>query len=140
MMKVISKEWLKASRDDMLIIEQIINIEHLTHMVAFHAQQAIEKSLKALIEEYEIDIPKIHKLIRLKKILSDKLTIENDELLANLDELYIDSRYPGDMGLLPNGKPTLADAQEFYDFAKEIFSKVCNILEIDKEDIINAKS
>lgn len=139
-MKVISKEWLKASRDDMLIIEQIINIEHLTHMVAFHAQQAIEKSLKALIEEYEIDIHKIHKLIRLKKILSDKLTIENDELLANLDELYIDSRYPGDMGLLPNGKPTLADAQEFYDFAKEIFSKVCNILEIDKEDIINAKS
>jgi len=66
-MKMISKEWLKASNDDILIIEQIINIEHLTHMVAFHSQQAIEKSLKALIEEYEIDIPKIHKLIRLKK-------------------------------------------------------------------------
>ena len=82
-MKVISKEWLKASRDDMLIIEQIINIEHLTHMVAFHAQQAIEKSLKALIEEYEIDIPKIHKLIRLKKILSDKYLLKNNFLNHN---------------------------------------------------------
>ncbi len=76
-MRAFTKEWLKASNDDMLIIEQIINIEHLTHMVAFHSQQAIEKSFKALIEEYEIDIPKIHKLMRLKKILSDKLAIEN---------------------------------------------------------------
>ena len=135
-MKAITKEWLKASRDDILIIEQIINIEHLTHMVAFHAQQAVEKTLKALIEEYEIDIPKIHKLIRLKKILSDKLTIENDLLLEKLDELYIDSRYPGDMGLLPNGKPTLEDAKEFYDFAQSIFEKVCDILEIDKSEIV----
>jgi HEPN domain-containing protein len=138
-MKAISKEWLKASIDDMLIIEQIINIEHLTHMVAFHSQQAIEKSLKALIEEHEIDIPKIHKLIRLKKILSDKITIGNDELLANLDELYIDSRYPGDMGLLPNGKPTLEEAKEFYTFAQNIFDKVCNQLNINKEEIANAK-
>ncbi len=135
-MKIISKEWLKASNDDMLIIEQIINIEHLTHMVAFHSQQAIEKSLKALIEEYEIDIPKIHKLVRLKKILSDKLTIENDELLENLDELYIDSRYPGDMGLLPNGKPTPEEAKEFYEFAQNIFDKVCDILVIDKREIV----
>lgn len=135
-MKMISKEWLKASNDDILIIEQIISIEHLTHMVAFHSQQAIEKSLKALIEEYEIDIPKIHKLVKLKKILSDKLTIENDELLETLDELYIDSRYPGDMGLLPNGKPTLEEAKEFYEFALSIFDKVCNILEIEKSELI----
>ncbi|KIM13295.1 MAG: HEPN domain-containing protein [Sulfurovum sp. FS08-3] len=138
-MKMISKEWLKASNDDMLIIEQIINIEHLTHMVAFHSQQAIEKSLKALIEEYEIDIPKIHKLIRLKKILSDKLTIENDELLETLDELYIDSRYPSNMGLLPNGKPTLEEAKEFYEFAQNIFDKVCNQLNITKSEITDEK-
>ena len=30
---------------------------------------------------------------------------------------YIDSRYPGDMGLLPYGKPTLEDAKEFHEFA-----------------------
>ena len=41
-----------------------------------------------------------------------------------LDDLYIDSRYPGDLGLLPNGKPTLTDAEEFYEFAKDVYNKV----------------
>ena len=54
-----------------------------------------------------------------------------DELIQLLDQLYIDSRYPGDMGLLPYGKPTLEDAKEFYDFAQEIFDKVCGILDVD---------
>jgi len=39
------------------------------------------------------------------------------------------------MGLLPHGKPTLEDAQEFYDFAVDIFNQVCNILNIDPEEV-----
>jgi HEPN domain-containing protein len=134
-MKAFTKEWLKASIDDLMIIEQIITIEHLTHMVAFHAQQAIEKTLKALIEEYEIDIPKIHKLVKLTKILEHKIKIEEIELLQKLDELYIDSRYPGNMGLLPYGKPTLEDSKEFYGFAINVFDKVCEILGIDNDEL-----
>ena len=134
-MRSFTKEWIKASIDDLMTMEQILNNEHLTHIVAFHAQQSIEKVLKALIEEYEIDIPKIHKLIKLNKILEDKITIDNLELLEKLDELYIESRYPGDMGLLPNGKPTIENAIEFYKFAQVIFDKVCDILNIDKNEI-----
>ena len=130
-MSALTKEWIKAANDDILIIEQIISIEHLTHMVAFHSQQAIEKVLKSLIEEFEIDIPKIHKLTKLNKILENKISIDNKEILVRLDELYIDSRYPGEMGLLPNGKPTVDDAKEFYNFALETFKKVCKILDID---------
>jgi len=58
---------------------------------------------------------------------------EKDELLQLLDELYIDSRYPGDMGLLPYGKPTLEDAKEFYEFAQSVFDKVCEILAVDRD-------
>jgi len=39
-----------------------------------------------------------------------------------------DSRYPGEMGLLPYGKPTLKDAKEFFDFANMIYDKIINIL------------
>jgi len=46
-----------------------------------------------------------------------------------LGDLYIDSRYPGDLGLLPNGKPTLADVKEYYEFAKDICDKVKRIIE-----------
>lgn len=45
-------------------------------------------------------------------------------ILKKLDELYIDARYPGDLGLLPNGKPSLEDASEFYEFAKMVHEKV----------------
>lgn len=50
-------------------------------------------------------------------------------MLDKLNKLYIDSRYPSDLGLLPYGKPTLADAKMFYQFAKEIFDKVKAFLE-----------
>lgn len=44
-MKKISEEWLKAAKDDLRVADKIIADEVLTHMVAFHSQQCIEKSL-----------------------------------------------------------------------------------------------
>ena len=46
----------------------------------------------------------------------------------------IDSRYPGDMGLLPEGKPTLVDANEFYTFAKNVFNETCKLLDINMDE------
>ncbi len=70
-------------------------------------------------------------LVDIKIDLNDNLI----NLIHLLDELYIDSRYPNDFGLLPYGKPTLEDAKEFYEFALTVFDKVCNILDIDKEEL-----
>ena len=53
------------------------------------------------------------------------------------DLLYIESRYPGDMGLLPNGKPTLANAKEFYNEAENIFNQVCSVFKITIEKLKN---
>ena len=66
-MKKLTEEWLKAAEDDLRVIERIRQDEHLTHMVAFHAQQAVEKSLKAAIEEYELGSVRVHSLERLLK-------------------------------------------------------------------------
>ena len=119
-----TQEWLKAAYSD----------SFLTHVVAFHSQQAIEKSFKAIFEESSMAIPKVHKL----ETLINKIDIElnyNFEILATLDLLYIESRYPGDMGLLPNGKPTLTDAKDFYNFAKDIFNQVCTILGVTIKEL-----
>ena len=56
----ISKEWLKASLDDLKVILKIIDMEDLSHMIAFHSQQSIEKSFKALIEYQNKKVPKQH--------------------------------------------------------------------------------
>ena len=128
-------EWLKASLLDLKNIEKIIDDEFLTPVIAFHSQQAIEKSIKALLEYSNKEIPKIHKIQTLVDIA--ELNLKNHEdTIQLLDELYINSRYPGDMGLLPYGNPTLSDAKEFYDFALNIFNKVCKILNIDKNEVI----
>ena len=128
-------EWLKAAKSDLDNMSYILKVENLTHIIAFHAQQAVEKSLKAYIESQNNKVPKIHKiqtLIDMTKLDFDKY----DDLIQLLDSLYIESRYPGDMGLLPHGKPTLEDAKEFYDFALEVFDKVCDMLDISKEELL----
>ena len=48
----------------------------------------------------------------------------NEELLSAFDDLYIDSRYPGNFGLMPYGKPTLEDAEEFYELARDIYEYI----------------
>ena len=46
-----AKEWLKSAKLDLENIHYIIEVEHLTSVVAFHTQQTIEKSLKAYLEK-----------------------------------------------------------------------------------------
>ncbi len=45
---ILAKEWLRSSYVDLESIKYIIEVEHLTPVAAFHSQQSIEKSLKAL--------------------------------------------------------------------------------------------
>ena len=128
-MKATTSAWLAAARDDLLLIEQIYQNEELTHLVAFHAQQAIEKTFKAVLEEFEASVPRIHSLETLLPKIQPKFEFSaNFDLLEDLDKLYIDARYPGDLGLLPYGKPTLADAVSFQKVADDIYKSIENRL------------
>ena len=99
-------------------------------MVAFHSQQCIEKSLKAVIEEYEIGSVRIHNLERLFEIIRSHVNIDAEpDVVEMLDKLYIDARYPGDLGLLPNGKPTLEYAGRFHAFARSVHDTIKKELE-----------
>jgi len=129
-MKEISREWLKKAKDDLDVIEEIKNKKHLTNMVAFHAQQAIEKSLKAIIDEFDLGFVKIHQIERLLEIVKEHVEAKIDhEIVQILDSLYVESRYPVDIGLLPDGKPTKEDADKFIEFAILIYRSVKKKLE-----------
>ena len=49
-------------------------------------------------------------------------------LLKTLDSLYIEARYPGELGLLPSGRPSLADAGKFYNYTKSVYQGVRTLL------------
>ena len=129
-MKKITNDWLLSAESDLAIIDRIIDQPNLTHQVAFHAQQVVEKSFKAIIEEFEIGFIKTHSLNALYSKVEDKIEMVIDsDLISLLDQLYIDSRYPGEMGLLPDGKPSRQQAVEFYEFAISILKSVRSALE-----------
>ena len=129
-MKVSTRQWLDFAKADLLNCERILDDDFLTTIVAFHSQQAVEKCFKALIEEKNLTIPRIHSLIRLHSVIESFLDrpINTHELLA-FDSVYINSRYPTDIGLIPTGKPTLQDAKEFYESAKQIFDEISKLID-----------
>ena len=113
-----AKAWMDSARDDLGVVEEIIDREDLTHMAAFHCQQAIEKSFKAVLEEYGQTVPRIHDLITLlNKVEKYVRLMVKVDLLNQLNELYMDARYPSDFGLLPGGQPPQDLAREMYCFA-----------------------
>jgi HEPN domain-containing protein len=120
-MKQLTREWLDAAEDDLFAIEHLINYPFLTNIVAFHAQQAIEKTIKSIIEEFGLSLLKSHNLQTLLFKIEQIIPFSIDELIiSELDRLYIDSRYPGDLGLMPNGKPSAEEAEAYYQEALKI--------------------
>jgi HEPN domain-containing protein len=128
-MKAVTADWLRSARADIETMGAILGNPNLTAVVAFHAQQCVEKCLKALLEEFDIEMGKTHNLLSLKAAVERKCLINLDEdILSLLNSLYISSRYPGELGLLPTGAPDPNDAEVFANFAEEAMQKVETIL------------
>jgi len=132
-MKKQAKEWMKFAKSDLQATMAIITEENLSTVAAFHTQQCIEKSLKALLELNNKKIPRTHDLIKLlKKIEEEKINIDmkiSEEVLDQINQVYIDTRYPADFGLLPEGKPSISKVKEFLNEAENIFNKTEKIIE-----------
>ncbi len=132
-MKKQAEAWLRSAQDDLLTIREIIGNHQLTNIVAYHAQQAIEKCLKAIIEALEEEVPRIHNLITLKGIIDQHVSIDVEiDIFDQINELYVDLRYPTDLGYLPDGKPSIEEAIEFRQSAEDIYEQVKT--ELEKED------
>jgi len=121
-MKKQVEDWVLLADKDLQAAEIIINDEYpLTNIVAFHCQQAIEKYLKAFIIEKDGPLMRTHDLIKLNAIINEikNLSIDEKKLIV-INEVYMDSRYPGDLGLMPDGMPTNEQAKGFIEYVNEI--------------------
>ena len=132
MIKKLPELWLQYATDDLRSAEALMKAE-IFNMVCFHSQQVVEKLFKAVIAFYKQPIPRIHNLSRLCKMSEDlhkaKLGI-NDERLLFLNDIYIDSRYPTDFGILPDGLPNENDAAMALKYAKAIYEIIQPIIKI----------
>jgi HEPN domain-containing protein len=124
-MKKLVDDWVLLAKKDIKNALLIIEEADLTNIVAFHCQQAIEKYFKAYILENDKPLLKIHDLPKLYGIIKEIKDLEVDEdLLSIINETYLEDRYPGELGLLPNGMPSMEQAKNFLEFAKAVEEKI----------------
>lgn len=113
-----TKGWLKLANEDLQSAKCLFE-NGLFRMVCFHSQQAVEKVLKSILAEGEVEIPWIHNILDLNnsaKRLGYATSLTDEEAIF-LSTVYR-WRYPPDLGLLPSGEPTEMDAQKALNIAQ----------------------
>lgn len=129
-MRASTRQWLEFAQTDLRSCENNLHDEFVTNIVAFHAQQAVEKAFKALIEEAGIRMPRIHSLSRLYALSEAHVISPIDETeLEMLDNVYTSSRYPGEIGILSTGKPSMEESKELFYIAQRIFDVILKSIE-----------
>ena len=129
-MKETTQQWLNLVETDLRTCEKLLDDDFLTNIVAFHSQQVIEKCFKAIIEEQGLQLPRIHTLARLFGSIQNIIVFSVDNvMLQKMDTVYTTSRYPSDLGLVPDGKPSKQLAVQLYEFAKYIYESTLKTIE-----------
>lgn len=132
-MKEITRGWIEYAERDFKLAKELLKDEYYSNLSVYHSQQAIEKIIKAALEEVKIRFPKIHNVQALFSLLpteyKSKIVIEEPELEL-VDDIFIESKYPSDLGLLPTGLPSKDDAQQIFVIAEKIYHPLLKLLEI----------
>lgn len=110
--------WLTHAKSDLKlakIVREKEDVEILDEQICFHAQQAAEKALKAVLLFHEISFPFIHDLATMIRLLKDNNISVPEELMdvITLTPYAIETRYPG-----YSGKITTKDVDDAIDIAK----------------------
>ena len=99
-MNELTTEWVAKAEGDYATAERELRARRHPNYdaVCFHAQQTVEKYLKAFLQEQSASFPKTHSLIELLEIaLSIDKSLElQRELLVQLERYAVRYRYPGE--------------------------------------------
>jgi HEPN domain-containing protein len=114
-------EWLRFAQDDLGAARLLLTDTRLpARMACFHAQQAAEKALKALLVHGRVQFRKTHDLAVLVALLTEteqSALVEID--VQRLQQWAVDVRYPADLPDI-----TVMDAFEIVVIADNIVSVV----------------
>ncbi len=115
-----AEAWIKIAGEELQSAEYLAE-KKLFRMVCYHSQQSVEKILKSLLVEHDIDIPRTHNVFDLNNA-ARKLGYEtklDDEDAVFLNSIY-HARYPADLGLVPSGEPAAKDAEKALQIARRM--------------------
>lgn len=121
------QQWIFRAREDIAVIQDLAKsgIEYYTSTICFHAQQAVEKYLKAFLILHDIDFPKTHDVdfLLLKCQEIDPVSFQFD--FKSLTEYGVSVRYPDDFNI-----PSIDETKEYIEIAldvKEVAEKLITL-------------
>jgi HEPN domain-containing protein len=123
--KSLVDEWLKRAHSNLEKakvgrISDAILFEDL----CFDCQQAVEKSLKALLVYLDIEFEKIHSITRLlNRVEVARVNVPNEiKKAVELSVYAVDTRYPGDYDPVTESeyREALGTAEKFVNWVEEI--------------------
>ena len=123
---VVVREWVHKAENDIRNAANTLKMRDdcPTDTVCFHAQQCVEKYVKALLVWKGIPFPKTHNLSLLMTLLPAKITVLLSEVEQELLTDYaIVTRYPGD-----TEEPTLSEARKAVRLARRVRKNIRAIL------------
>lgn len=111
-MRKATAAWMREVEDE-LATATLLAANGLLRGGCLHAQQAVEKAMKALLIERAAAVPHTHDLIDLRRRVMDagwQMPLETEAAV------WLNSvcrgRYPTEDGLLPHGEPSADDARQ----------------------------
>jgi HEPN domain-containing protein len=116
-------EWISKAEGDFLTAEREARVRKSPtyDSVCFHAQQCIEKYLKARLIEAGIYFPRIHDLGQLLNLITPVEPLwESFRLAFNRVSYYaVDFRYPGELSTKEDAQEALKICREFRKLARQ---------------------
>lgn len=122
-----TKEWVELAENDFAAAEQLFTHSKrpVYEIVCYHCQQCIEKYLKALLVENDLEVERTHRLLHLLEQLSERYP----ELVLHREGLYVltnyatDTRYPGEIPVSRNrASDAIQVTKDLRDFLQRILS------------------
>ncbi len=106
-----AERWLTFAREDLRVAELVLE-EGIFNQVCFHAQQCVEKALKAALASRGQVPPRVHSITDLLSFVQVEYLAKLSDDLVLLDDFYIPTRYPDALpGTLPDGLPGRTEAE-----------------------------
>lgn len=115
---------LQKAANDLVAAQATLSTEQALDTVCFHAQQAVEKSLKAILALHDIEYPWWHdlsELFELVRPLASEL-IPFEEQMFRMTPYAVEARYGEEF------EPSLDEASEALEVAEEVYRLSSNIV------------
>lgn len=132
--KTAAIEWMMHAYHDLNGAILLFEARHYTDTISYVLQQAIEKTLKAILAAQNRPIRKVHNLLEIYDlVMSDSFKLNTDDLmcLSIATTYYTRQKYP----ISHKKLPAMTEIENIIEFANRLFFYVLTYLNIDIEEV-----